>query len=219
MKITQNTISVLKNFSQINSNVVLRPGKNQATISTGKHIYTEAQIEEDIPVEVPIYDLTSLLAVFSLADDPDVEFGENSMVIRTNSGGEFEYFYSDPEILVAPPQKTITIDEFFNFSLSKEDITTIVKSAAVMSAPVLSFVSKKGKVFITVSDPKNNTSNSYRKQIGEFDEEFNVMLGIENLKVIPDNYNCSISKKKFLHLHNADLSRKYWIACSPQSVI
>lgn len=218
MKFSSQTIQILKNFAAINQNILLRPGSEIATLSTGKNIFAVATIAEEIPVEVPVYDLSSLLALLSLTDNPEIEFGEKSLTI-TKDSAEFEYFYSDPAIIVAPPQKKISIDEFFTFNLTKDDITTILKSAAVMSAPTLSIVSHNGKVVVKVGDPKTKASNSYKKPVGEFEAQFDVQVGIEHIKLIPENYTVVLSKKKFIHFRNEERGLKYWVAAQPTSVI
>lgn len=218
MKFSQRTISLLKNFAQINQNILLREGSTIATISTGRNIFAVAPIAEEIPVETPIYDLNGLLALLTLNNDADVEFGETSLKIN-NGGAEFEFYYSDPSIIVAPPQKTIVVDEHYVFEFTKDDITLIQKSAAILSAPTLSIVSKNGVVSVIVGDPKTSGSNSYKKAVGEFDEDFNVELSIDAFKPIPDTYRAVLSKKKFLHLANEEHGQKYWYACAPTSVI
>jgi hypothetical protein len=218
MKFSAQTIQILKNFATINQNIMLRPGSELATISTGKNIFATATIAEEIPIEVPIYDLTNLLALLSLTQEPEIDFGEKSLII-SKDGATFEYYYSSPDIIVAPPQKKIVVDEHFTFTLAKDDITTILKAAAVMSAPTLSFVTKGGKVFVTVGDPKTKSSNSYKKQIGESEHEFDVQIGVEMIKVIPENYTVALSKKKFIHFRNDERGLKYWLAAGPQSTI
>jgi hypothetical protein len=229
MKFSSSTLATLKNFSAINQNILLREGSELTTISTGKNIFATAIIPETIPQECAIYDLNSFLALLSLTTEPEIEFGEKSMTITNKTGGEFEYYFSDPAIIVSPPQKKIVLDEHFVFNITKEEVTTMLKAAAVMSVPNLSIIAKSGKVFLTVGDPKVAASNSYKKQIGsttedgtftptDFEgEDFNVTVAVENIKIIPNNYQVTISKKKLIHFSNESV--KYWIAASPQSVI
>ena len=218
MKFSPQTLAVLKNFSGINQNVFLRKGNVISTINTGKSIFATATIAEEIPSDVPVYDLGSLLALLSLTDSPEIEFGEKSLII-SKDGAEFEFFYSDPEILVFPPKKEINFPGFFTFTLSKDDVTTILKAAAVMSAPTMSIVSKSGKVMVKVGDPKVAASNSYKKVVGESDAEFNVQIAVEMLKIIPENYEVSLTKQKFINFKNTERGLVYWLAAAPQSVV
>ena len=65
MQISNETIQLLKNFAAINSNILIRKGKTLSTISTAKNIFAKATVAEDFPVEVPVYDLNSLLALLT----------------------------------------------------------------------------------------------------------------------------------------------------------
>jgi hypothetical protein len=56
MKISENTLSVLKNFSAINSGLVLQKGNVQKTISPEKSILVEVEIEDAIPGQFGIYE-------------------------------------------------------------------------------------------------------------------------------------------------------------------
>jgi hypothetical protein len=218
MQISAATLAVLKNFAQINTNILVREGNELRTISTMKDIFAVAKVEETFEKEFAIYDLTSLLALLTLNENQEVEFGELSLKISKDNG-EFEYYYADPSIIVAPPNKNVTVDEHFVFSLTKEELTTIIKAAAIISAPTISFTAKNGTVTLSVGDPKTAASNSFKKAVGESEHDFNVQLAVGNLKVIPDNYEVVLSKKKFVHFRNEERGLKYWLAAEPVSVI
>lgn len=218
MKISNTTLQVLKNFSSINTNILVREGSELRTISTAKDIFAVAKVEEEFPREFAIYDLTSLLALLSLADDQEIEFGEHSLKISRDNG-EFEFFYADPSIIVAPPNKNITVDEHFKFSLLKDELVTIQKAASIVAAPSFSFIAKKGKVTLTIGDPKTPASNNYKKVVGESEHDFNVQLAVGNLKVIPEAYEVILSKKKFVHFRNEERGLGYWFAADPKSEI
>ena len=94
MQISKETIDILKNFAAINSNILFRKGKTLSTISTAKNIFAKASVVEEFPVEVPVYDLNSLLALLTLMENQTIEFGDKSLTI-SKDGGKFEYFYSN----------------------------------------------------------------------------------------------------------------------------
>jgi hypothetical protein len=218
MQVSAATIQILKNFAQINTNILVREGSELRTISTMKDIFAVAKVEEVFPQEFAIYDLTSLLALLTLTENQDVDFGDKSLKISKDNG-EFEYFYADPSIIVSPPNKNVTVDEHFVFNLSKEDMVMITKAAAIVSAPAINFVAKNGKCTLSVGDPKTAASNSYKKIVGETEHEFNVQLAVGNLKVIPDAYEVVLSKKKFVHFRNNERGLAYWLAAEPVSSI
>lgn len=222
MKISNETIQLLKNYSSINSNLLVREGNVLSTISGGSNIFARAEIAETFPKEVAIYDLNSLLALLTLADNQEVEFGEKSLTI-SKDGGEFEYFYSDSSILLPKPEKwptkTPSSESFFTFSVTAQEIQTIMKSASIVGASTLSLVGNGKDVTLKVGDPKIASSNSYKKLVGECDTEFDARLCFSNLKIIPDQYTVSIGKKKFLHFKSETRNYQIWIALEQDSTI
>ena len=218
MQISNETIQFLKNFASINSNILIRKGSTVSTISTAKNIFARATVAEDFPVEVAIYDLNSLLALLTLMENQDIEFGEKSLTISKDNG-KFEYFYSALNVIVAAPDKNIEVDEYFKFTMASEDVNMIMKAAAITGAPTISIVSKNGTVNLTVGDRKNDTANTYKKTIGESDSNFDCHMAVENFKVIPDAYNVIISKKKAFLFKSETKAIEYFIAMETDSVV
>lgn len=216
MQISNETIQFLKNFASINSNILIRKGGTLSTISTAKNIFARATVSEDFPVEVAIYDLNSLLALLTLMENQDIQFGEKSLTISKNNG-KFEYFYSALNVIVAAPDKNIEVDEYFKFTMTSEDVNMIMKAAAITSAPTISVISSDDKVMLVVGDKKNTTSNTYRKVIGSSDNSFDCHMAVENFKIIPDSYTVTVSQKKMLHFKNNSKSLEYFIAMEPDS--
>lgn len=219
MQICKETIDVLKNFAAINSNILIRKGKTLSTISTAKNIFAKATVAEDFPEEVAVYDLNSLLALLTLMENQNVEFGDKSLTISKDNG-KFEYFYSSPNVIVAAPDKNIEIDEYYKFTLAAEDVNMIMKAAAITAAPTISVISANGKVTVVIGDKKNDTANSYRKVIGDSTtDDFECHMAVENFKVVPDAYNVTISKKKAFFFKNVSKPMEYFIAMEPDSVV
>jgi hypothetical protein len=218
MQISNETIQVLKNFAMVNSNILIRKGKTLSTISTAKNIFAKADVSEDFPQEVAIYDLNSLLALLTLMENQNVEFGEKSLIIEKN-GGKFEYFYSSPNVIVSAPDKSIEVDNHYQFKLTAEEVNMIIKAAAITGSPTVSVSSKEGKVTLTVGDKKNDTANTYKANIGESENSFDCHMAVENFKIIPDAYTVTISKKKAFHFKHETKNIEYFIAMEPDSVV
>jgi hypothetical protein len=194
MKISSNTINLLQSFSQISSNLLVKPG-NKMAIRNGpvNSIQARANVEEQFPVQFAIYDLNQLLSLLSVSNDPDIQFGEKSMIIRSGNGGEIEYFYADPTLVTAPSENSPQLEDVFTFDMSSNDITTIIKTASIVSATMLSIEAKNGTVTLSINDPKNNTSHSFRKVVGTSDLTFNAKMSIDSFKVVPDSYKVRIA--------------------------
>ena len=218
MKLSKDTLDTLKNFATINTNILVREGNTLSTISTGKNIFARAEIKETFPREFAVYDLNSLLSLLTVMEDTDIDFGDESLKV-TKGSSVFEYFYADPNIIVSAPDKSIEVDNFFQFDLTKEDIDMILKAAAITAAPMLSVIGDGTEVVITVGDPATPKSNSFRQVIGQTVKKFDARLAVENFKVIPDAYKVILSEKKFMFLESSKRDTKYWLALERSSEI
>ena len=218
MKLSKGTLDTLKNFATINTNILIREGSTLSTISTGKNIFARAEVTESFPREFAIYDLNGLLPLLTLMEDTDVDFGDESLKV-TKGSSVFEYFYADPNIIVSAPDKSIEVDNFFQFDLTKEDIDMILKAAAITAAPMLSVIGDGTQVVITVGDPATPKSNSFRQVIGQTVKKFDARLAVENFKVIPGAYKVILSEKKFMFLESSKRDTKYWLALERSSEI
>jgi|TARA_B110000263_G_C15096789_1_gene413370 hypothetical protein len=218
MKISTGTLDILKNFATINTNILVREGNTLSTISTGKNIFARAELGDNFPKEFAIYDLNSLLSLLTLMEDTDIDFQDESLKVSKGTS-VFEYFYADPNIIVSAPDKSIEVDNFFQFDFTKDDIDMILKAAAITAAPMLSIVGKDKEVVVTVSDPSTPKSNSFRQVIGTTDKEFDARLAVENFKVVPGSYSVTLSQKKFMFLESSKGELKYWLALERSSQI
>lgn len=223
MKISGETLSILKNFASINTNIKFNPGCDISTISNAKNIFAKATIKEELPNEFAIYDLNSLLAMLTLMENQDVAFTDKSLVVSSDKG-KFEYFYSNPEIVTGAPTNEIEHVSVYKFKLIAEDVQMLMKAAAITGAPTFTIACKQQDVSLSVGDRKNDTASNFKKSIGTSFENFDVFIAVENLKVIPDAYEVSVAKTpngkaKFLHFKNESKPLQYWIACEPGSVL
>lgn len=223
MKISNDTLLILKNFASINMNIVFKPGDVISTISTGKNIFAKATIKEEIPNNFAIYDLNSLLAMLTLMENQDVTFEDKNLIVSSEKG-RFEYFYSSPDVVKAAPDGEIEHVDVYKFKLTAEDIQMIMKAASITGAPTISVTNKNQNISLTVGDRKNDSSNNFRMNLGTSFDQFDVFIAVENLKVIPDAYEVTVAKTpngkaKFLHFKHESKQLQYWIACEPGSVL
>lgn len=193
MKISNKTLSLLQSFAQISSNLLVKPGKKLATRNAVNSIQARAVVEETFPQQFAIYDLNQLLSLISVSQNPDIDFGDKSLTIRSENGGEIEYFYADESLVTAPNENPPQLEDVYAFKLTASDIQTIVKTASIVSATMLNIVSEKGKVTLSINDPKNSTSHSYKKPLGDSSVSFNVKMAIDSFKVVADEYNVRVA--------------------------
>mgnify|MGYP001319348583 FL=1 len=221
MKLSEHTTSVLKNFASINQNLVIKEGKTISTMSAMKNIVAKAEVDEDFPREIAIYDLNEFLASLSLFTTPVLNFSENHVMITEDgkTGNSLKYFYSDPSV-VTTPSKDISMPETeVKFSLDSSDLSKVQRAASVIGSPDMVLEKNGTGSFLTVKDKKNDTANNYSLDIDvDGKGEYNFFFKVENLKLLPTNYDVEVSSKNISHFKSqAGNAVEYWIALEPES--
>jgi len=218
MKLSDNTLTVLKNFANINNSVLVKKGTNLRTISVAKNILAEARIEEEFPRDFAIYDLNQFLNGLGLHQDPELDFKEETYLNIREGKRRVKYFFADPAVIVSPPEKEISLPtQDVCFQLDSVTLEKLLKAAAVYQLPDLSAVGGAGVVKLVVRDKKNDTSNEFAIVVGETDKEFVFNFKVENIKIIPGAYNVVVSSKLLSKFTNESLDLKYFIALEPDS--
>ena len=168
MKLSEKTLTLLKNFSTINQSILFKKGNSLRTISVMKNILAEAQIDEDLPKDFGIYDLNQFLNGLGLHQSPELDFQDDSYVLIKEGKMRSKYFFADPEVIVKPPEKSIELpSEDVTFELSTDQLDKLLKAAAIYQLPDLSVVGENGAVKLLVRDKKNDTSNSFAIAVGD----------------------------------------------------
>jgi hypothetical protein len=218
MKLSDNTLTILKNFAGINNSILVKSGNQLRTISVAKNILAEASIEENFPRQFAIYDLNQFLNGLGLHQDPDLDFSPDSYITIKEGKRRVKYFYADPNVIISPPEKEITLpSEDVHFQLESTSLEKLLKAAAVYQLPDLSAVGEAGVVKLVVRDKKNDTSNEYAITVGETDKEFVFNFKVENIKIIPGAYDVIVSSKLLSKFSNTRFDLKYYIALEPDS--
>ena len=218
MKLSEKTLTVLKNFAGINNSILVKQGTQLRTISVAKNILAEANIEEEFPRQFGVYDLNQFLNGLSLHQDPDLDFTEESYLNIREGKRRVKYFFADPQVIISPPDKQITLpSEDVHFELESSALDKLLKAAAVYQLPDLCVVGEAGVVRLVVRDKKNDTSNSYSVGVGETDKEFSFNFKVENIKIIPGSYDVVVSSKLLSEFKNSTYNLKYYIALEPDS--
>ena len=218
MKLSDNTLTILKNFAGINNSILVKQGTSLRTISVAKNILAEANIKEEIPRDFAIYDLNQFLNGLGLHQDPDLDFTENSYLTIREGKRRVRYFFADPQVIISPPEKEITLpSEDVHFQLDSPSLEKLLKAAAVYQLPDFCVVGNAGAVKIVVRDKKNDTSNEYAITVGETDKTFTFNFKVENIKIIPGSYDVLVSQKLLSQFTNTQHDLKYYIALEPDS--
>ena len=222
MKINQNTLDILKNFSEINTNILIKPGTELSTISTMRNIFAKATIAEAFDSEFGVYDLNEFLAVVSSLNKPELNLQDKFMTISAEgSKSKVKYFYSDPSVIVSPTKEVNMPEADVTFSLSQANLTQLQKMAAILKTPDLALEGTKGgDIVLKVCDKNNDTSNNFDIVVGEnATADYTFYFKVENMKMISGDYDVSVSSKSISHFKNTKLPIEYWIALEPDSNI
>jgi hypothetical protein len=218
MKISNETRSILKNFSTINSGIKVESGQQLKTISNMKNILAVANVSESFGQEFSIYNLSEFLGATSLLENPEFNFNESSVSI-SDTDSSMTYFYAS-EGMVASPEKMITMpDAEVKIDVSSSLLDELQKAASVLGVNDLQLISDGTKVSLVVTDKKNTTSNTFSRTVGEGNGvSFTMNFKIENLKILDGNYEVFVSSKGISNFKNKDIDLEYFIALEPDSV-
>ena len=241
IQLSKKTIDILRNFSTINKSILIKTGKWVETMSVNKNIIAMTQVHEAFPEDMAIYDLPLFLGALSLFKKPWLNFPDDKKVIiyDEDTQGKTTYYYSDPEIIVTPPDFNTNLpDVELMFDLPHSDITQLLQAAKVYGVEDLCVNGYSGEYSICVRDNKNKTSNVFSLPLkkvvfeqapreGDTAAEpykltperqtFCYCFKVENLKLIDAGYHVTISQKNianFSSLSHSDLN--YFIALEPK---
>ena len=218
MKLSDNTLSVLKNFSTINQSILFKQGTKLRTISVMKNILAEVQLKEELPKDFGIYDLNQFLNGMGLHQSPELDFNNDGYVVIKEGKMRSKYFFADPQVIVTPPEKIIELPtEDVSFTLSTDQLDKLLKAAAIYQLQDLSVIGGDGVVKILVRDKKNDTSNDFSIVVGETDSTFSFNFKVENIKILPGTYDVVVSKKLLSRFVSKNQDLTYYIALEPDS--
>ena len=218
MKLSDKTLSLLKNFSTINQSILFKKGTRLRTISVMKNILAEATVSEELPKDFGIYDLNQFLNGLSLHNSPELDFANDNHVVIKEGRSRSKYFFADPQVIVTPPEKEMNLpSEDVTFDLSTDQLDKLLKAAAIYQLPDLAVVGANGVVKIVVRDKKNDTSNDFSITVGETDKNFSFNFKVENIKILPGNYEVVVSSKLLSRFRSKNQDLTYFIALEPDS--
>lgn len=218
MKLSDKTLTLLKNFSSINQSILFKQGNKLRTISVMKNILAEAEIEEELPKDFGIYDLNQFLNGINLYHSPELDFDNEGYVMIREGKSRAKYFFADPNVIVTPPDKEIALpSEDVCFVLDTKELDRLLKASSVYQLPDLSVIGEAGVVKLVVRDKKNDTSNEFSVVVGEAENEFVFNFKVENIKILPGSYEVVISKKLLSRFKSNSFDATYYIALEPDS--
>ena len=216
MKLSSDTINLLKNFASINQGIYFKQGKTIKTVSPQKNIMAEVTVDENFPVDFGVYDLNNFLSVISLhKDDPTLNFEDKNILISGLKGrSKIKYRFTPANMIVTPPEKQLTMpDAEIKFELKSEDFDWIMRAANVLSSPQIAIESDGKKVNIVTLDLSNDSAHTDALEIAEgTGNKYKMIFKTENItKIMSGSYDVSISSKGISHFKNKTLPLQYWV--------
>lgn len=216
MKISKDTQSLLRNYSMINSNLLLKAGNKLSTVSVNKTIASSVSIVESFPIDFGIYDLNAFLGALMLFDDPELSFTDKFVTIEEN-GNKIKYYAAEQSVLTFPSKDIQFPEANINFSLTSSTLSAIQKTAGILKATDVTIEGNGSEIIVIVGDKKNPTGNTYETNVGTTESTFKANIKIENLKMITGSYDVSISNRKISRFKSTSSDLVYYVAVESDS--
>jgi hypothetical protein len=216
---SKTTLSILKNFASLNSNILVTPGNVIKTITPSMNGMAEATVEEDFPIEFGIWDLNKFLGVVSLFQNPSFQFEDKYVRIEGAGGTAVNYFYSNPNLLTVPKKEVKMPKVCAEAYLTQDALSELMRASSILQLPDVCFQSRNDSIYAVVCDRNDPTSNSCEVDL-EADangKEFSFNFKIDNIRLLSGDYKISFSKNVVVEFENQNIPLKYWFAMEPSS--
>lgn len=223
MRLGEKTLNVLKNFATINSGIAFKAGNKISTVSPQKNILADADIDETIPRDFCIYDLSNFLSVISLfKDGAELEFDDKNILVAGMDGrSKIRYRYTDSSMVVGAPDKRPTLQEVdVSFVFTQDDFSWIMKTASVLGSPNIAVQSDGNVVSLTTFDASNDSAHSNDMVLESVDpagKSYKLVFKTENMKMIPGDYTVDISAKGIAKFTGLSNSLSYFVTLETSS--
>jgi hypothetical protein len=225
MKLSPETIEILKNFSNINNAIIISPGNVIKTINPERNVFAKATVQETFPTDIPIYELRQFLNIFSLHRDAEVDFTNEHYILVTQGHTKMKFYYADLFSLTRNLNIPTQDYSFNNVVLSIELDSTLIervrKAANMYNLTDLSIASSEGRIGLFVHNKEEETSKSYSIELGETEDEFTLNFVEKNIMILPGSYRVDIARfpggqlaSKFTNMNQ---NLEYVIALEPDS--
>ena len=213
MKLSNDTLTILKNFAGINSGIEFKAGNQLTTISAGKTVLAKATLKDSFPEDFCVYDLPQFLSVHSLNKDPEIEFDDSNVIFKSGKS-KIKYRKTAKEMIITPPDKDLALPSVdVSFKLTEDALSSIMKSASVLQSPNIAVESEGDKIFVTSFNAKDDSAHTNSIEVADNSgAQFRAVFLTENLKIIPGSYDVEISSRGLASFKHTTQDVDYWIA-------
>ena len=216
MKLSVNTLEILKNYATFNTGIFFRKGNLLRSLSTGKTVLAEATIDETIPADFCVYELNQLLSILSLSKgSPEWTLRGNDIVIEGLDGrSKITYRCCNETNIKTPPEKNIELlTSDATFLLTEVDYNWIMRSASVLGSPNITVEGVDGFISLRAMDAQDDSAHTDTIQIcPHTGDDFHFLFKTANWVMMPGSYTVTISSKNAAHFSNTSRKLQYWVA-------
>ena len=219
MKLSANTVEVLKNYATINPSILVKEGNVLSTIHPQKAIFAKTTVEESFPQQFAIYELSKFLGVISLFQEPELVFGDKKITIKSGAQ-KLSYTCADPAMIISPPEKELTFPAVdVEFDIKQEELQKLIRAGSVLQLPDIAAIGNGKTISLTATNTKNPTTDQYSVEVGKTDKTFSMVFKMDNIiKLISSDYNVKISGKGISKFEStANMKTLYYVATEANS--
>lgn len=221
MKLSERTVSLLKNFAGINPSILIKPGNLLQTINPSSSVIATATVEESFPKEFAIYDLNQFLSAISMFKSCDIEFGDGFLELKGEGSATIRYWCAEPSLIKSKVSEIKLPSEDVKFHLSEPALSKALKAASILGLPELAFASDGSKLSVKAIDSRSSSSNSIDVELGknEHGSKFNIIFQVDNLKMLVQKYDITVCAKGITKFDSSDDKHQltYYVASSVHS--
>jgi|SRR6185312_733158 len=222
MKLSERTVSLLKNFAGINPSILIKPGNVLQTINPMSSVIATATIEESFPKEFAIYDLNQFLSAISMFKDCNIEFGEGYLELKGEGSATIRYWCAEPSLIKSKVSEVKLPSEDVQFNLSETALSKVLKAASILALPELAFASNGDTLSVKAIDSRSSSSNSMDVELckNESGSKFNIIFQVDNLKMLVQDYAVTVCAKGITKFHSTgknEYELTYYVASSVHS--
>lgn len=213
MRLSKETLNILKNFASINSNILIHPGNQIKTRAPSSNIYAVAKVQEDFDTTVAIWDLNKFLGIISMFNNPDLEFNDKYVDI-SNGRSTVKYYYAEESLLTVPTRDVKMPEVLFSFELEEQDLNEVLKASSILQVSDFKIVAGEGKIVLTVDDSNNNTLDSFALVLEEdySGPDYEGMIKVSEIKMLMGTYKVDITDTVISRFTNTSCDLVYYIA-------
>lgn len=216
IKLTPETLGVLRNFSGINEAIIIREGDVVTTVSKAKSVVGVAKLNQSFESEFGIHDLRKFLATLSLFTDPELVIGDKIITI-SEDGRKVSYQLAQTKhVQSITPTEVEGLDKLVDkgkvsFSWKNDVFQKVQKALTVLRLPVYQIQGDGSNIHLRAVSPDASCVDSYDVQVGETDQTFSAIFKAENIRSLPLDYDVKLLDKTMARFSNDEAGLRYYV--------